>query len=246
MLTLTSAEDMTSLSLLWFCQMGAGHWTKPALTHLPWFRIHKDSIRRFGPEGATKGSSSGPDWSVCGSITKASGPGHWRPRDYLCRGSKSPAFYSYFKYFGVVPGRVRQLTTAQLPFVRRTNLVSHPTCWCWKKINRDLMLLFVVLELRFFSNRVHSSNLQHSQRGSPCCLGLLALLPKEDWKLWMVSWRICLSRPWWQPTTIIINQLSQDGVWLSVSHTGIHHTLSPLAIWNLLKMILAKSPGSQC
>lgn len=34
------------------------------------------------------------------------------------------------------------------------------------------------------------------------CLGLLALLPKEDWKLWMVSWRICRSRPWWQPTDV--------------------------------------------
>lgn len=25
------------------------------------------------------------------------------------------------------------------------------------------------------------------ERGSPCCLWLLALLPKDDWKLWMVS-----------------------------------------------------------
>lgn len=25
------------------------------------------------------------------------------------------------------------------------------------------------------------------ERGCPGCLGLLALLPKEDWKLWMVS-----------------------------------------------------------
>lgn len=35
----------------------------------------------------------------------------------------------------------------------------------------------------------------HSQRGCPGFLGLLALLPKEDWKLWIVSWRICLSLP---------------------------------------------------
>lgn len=84
MLTLTSAADLTFLSLLWFCQMGAGHWTKPALSHLPWFRIHeRDSLRHFGPEGSNKGSLSGPDWSVCGSINKASGLGHWCPGDYL-------------------------------------------------------------------------------------------------------------------------------------------------------------------
>lgn len=28
-----------------------------------------------------------------------------------------------------------------------------------------------------------SFNNQNSQRGCPCCRGLLALLPKEDWKL---------------------------------------------------------------
>lgn len=56
-----------------------------------------------------------------------------------------------------------------------------------------------------------SFEIWHSQRGSPGCLGLLALLPKEDWKLWMVSWRICLSRPWRQPTTVIKNHFTSSG-----------------------------------
>lgn len=119
------------------CPTAARHWTLPGLSHLPCFRsirvILEGSLVLDSPIKAVHQGPVGRFASASTRINTASGLRHWCPEDSIpCTPWLEVTSILLLFQVPLVSFLVG-IRTAGLSFVWRTNLVSHPTSWCWCK-----------------------------------------------------------------------------------------------------------------